>query len=208
MSIMKNGIIIDHTGLANSIVGSFDQQHTQWSVLESEAMLGNEMPDLVVFMQLPYSLPAHWAMPVLINDTIGTFSLGEGDTRPIARFCGWNTMIERTVWEIATYKAASTEWIPEAEKMLNRTLKLVNNTPGFVAPRVVATIINEACFGLADEICTAADMDLAMRLGTNYPQGPVEWMQQIGKKEIHALLSHLAIAEKRYTPHPFLSDYL
>jgi 3-hydroxyacyl-CoA dehydrogenase, C-terminal domain len=206
--MIKTGVIIDHTGLASSIAPHFDQLYTQWRVLESEAMLGDVMPDLIVLMQLPASIPAHWTMPILINDTIASFSLNKSDTRPIARFCGWNTMVERPSWEIAMYNDADTGWMQDAEKMLNRTLTLVKNTPGFVAPRVVASIINEACYGLADNICSASDMDLAMKLGTNYPQGPLAWMQQIGKQEIHALLSHLAIAEKRYTPHPFLSDHL
>jgi 3-hydroxybutyryl-CoA dehydrogenase len=155
-------------------------------------------------MQLPTAIPAHWKMPVLINDTTGAFQLPAQDNRPIARFCGWNTMIERPTWEIAMYNQASTSWLQGAELVLNRKLNVVSNRPGFIAPRVVAAIINEACYGLADKICTANDLDLAMRLGTNYPRGPIAWMQEIGKENILILLTTLALEEERYKPHPLL----
>jgi len=202
---MKTAIIIDNTGLGKTYTSSFGHENTQWLAVESESMLGKTMPDLVIFMQLPKEIPAHWNMPVLINDTNGLFQISAEDARPIARFCGWPTMIERPFWEIAVYNNASTEWTKDAEKVLNKKLSMVPNHPGFIAPRVIASIINEACYGLADHICTADDMDVAMRLGTNYPKGPIAWMHEIGKENIAALLTILALQDTKYTPHPLLN---
>jgi hypothetical protein len=201
---MKTALIIDSTGLGNKYIEGFGHKYGHWEAIESVDMVGVELPALVVFMQIPISIPFHWQMPVLINDTIGSFELAPSDNRPIARFCGWQTMVERPVWEIAAYNIASTEWINDAEELLNRKLSKVPNQPGFIAPRILASIINEACFGLSDNICTADDMDIAMRLGTNYPKGPIAWMHEIGKENIAALLSKLATYDKKYTPHPLL----
>ena len=43
-------------------------------------------------------------------------------------------------------------------------------------------------------------IDIAMKLGTNYPYGPFEWSKKIGLKNITALLNELFITEKRYQP--------
>lgn len=201
---MKTAILIDQDGLAEAHMSSFNHENTQWIAVDSVDRVAADSTDLVVFMQVPNAIPAHWKMPVLINDTTGTFQLPAQDNRPIARFCGWNTMIERSTWEIAMYNQASTDWMQGVEVLLNKKLYIVSNTPGFIAPRVVATIINEACYGLADQICTANDLDLAMRLGTNYPRGPIAWMKEIGKENILTLLNTLALEEERYKPHPLL----
>jgi len=202
---MKTAIIIDNTGLGKTYTSSFSHEDTQWLAVETEGMIGEDIPDLVIFMQLPKAIPDHWKMPVFLNDTTGLFRLSKEDVRPIARFCGWPTMIERTVWEIAAYNNASTDWTEAAAKLLNRKLSMVPDRPGFIAPRVIASIINEACYGLADGICTADDMDVAMRLGTNYPKGPIAWMQEIGKENIASLLTVLAMKDTKYTPHPLLN---
>lgn len=55
-------------------------------------------------------------------------------------------------------------------------------TPGFVVPRTIATIANEAYFTLEDQVATASDIDRAMKYGVNYPQGPFEWIQ--GKEKV------------------------
>ena len=51
---------------------------------------------------------------------------------------------------------------------------------GVVVPRVAAQIANEAAFALEDRVGTPADMDTAMRLGFNWPLGPIEWSEAIG----------------------------
>ncbi|HSC55140.1 MAG TPA: 3-hydroxyacyl-CoA dehydrogenase family protein [Phnomibacter sp.] len=202
---MQKGVIVDNTGNGDKYCQLLGQPG-QWSAVEHIDMLGDALPALLLFMQIPQTIPAHCTMPFFINDTLATFTVAENDTRPIVRFCGWNTMMERAAWEIAAYAQANIEdWKPAAELLLSKKLTTIANVPGFVAPRIVATIINEACFGLADQLCTEADMDLAMQLGTNYPKGPVQWMKEIGPQNIHALLSALALQDSRYMPHPLLN---
>lgn len=57
--------------------------------------------------------------------------------------------------------------------------------------RVLATIINEAGLALDDGVATAGDIDLAMKKGTNYPRGPLEWANAIGRPAVVAWLDAL-----------------
>ncbi len=60
-----------------------------------------------------------------------------------------------------------------------------------ILPRLFAQIANEAAFALAEEIGSPADMDTAMRLGFNWPRGPLELTELIGASRAVALLEGL-----------------
>jgi 3-hydroxybutyryl-CoA dehydrogenase len=75
-----------------------------------------------------------------------------------------------------------------------------------IIPRLFAQIANEAAFALEEEIGSAADMDIAMRLGFNWPRGPLELTDLIGAGRAVALLEELR--ERRgeaYSPAPRLA---
>lgn len=74
------------------------------------------------------------------------------------------------------------------------------DTPGFIAPRVVAMIINEAWLTLQEGIAEKEEIDTAMKLGTGYPYGPFEWGEKIGLENIAGLLEKLAETNKKYSP--------
>ena len=61
-------------------------------------------------------------------------------------------------------------------------------------------IINEAYFTVEDHVSTKAEIDTAMKLGTNYPYGPFEWAELIGTANILALLQKLNTTDSRYQP--------
>jgi 3-hydroxybutyryl-CoA dehydrogenase len=63
--------------------------------------------------------------------------------------------------------------------------------PDNVALRVISCIINEAYLALAEGVATAEDIDRAMKLGANYPQGPFEWANEIGPAQILQTLDTL-----------------
>src|SRR4051794_39168504 len=58
--------------------------------------------------------------------------------------------------------------------------------PG-ILPRLFAQIANEAAFALEEEVGSPADMDTAMRLGFNWPRGPLELTELIGASRATAL---------------------
>ena len=61
-----------------------------------------------------------------------------------------------------------------------------------IADRVVLAIVNEAYRALGDEVATADDIDLAMRLGANHPYGPFEYAERSGLHEIVVMLDALS----------------
>lgn len=63
--------------------------------------------------------------------------------------------------------------------------------PGGATLRVVAALANEAAFALAEGVASAADIDRAMRLGANYPKGPLAWADEIGATRILRVLDAL-----------------
>lgn len=72
---------------------------------------------------------------------------------------------------------------------------LVEAGPGLFLGRVVASIVNEAVIAVRDGIASADDVDLAMRLGTNYPLGPIEWGREIGGGRVRRILEGVAAGE-------------
>ena len=61
-------------------------------------------------------------------------------------------------------------------------------------------IINEAFYAKEENISTENEIDIAMKLGTNYPYGPFEWAREIGIKNIYDLLFSLSKNDGRYKP--------
>jgi 3-hydroxybutyryl-CoA dehydrogenase len=64
----------------------------------------------------------------------------------------------------------------------------VPDDPGFVTPRIISKIINEATLALQEGVSTKEEIDAAMKLGTSYPYGPFEWSDKIGNDKIQKLL--------------------
>lgn len=75
-----------------------------------------------------------------------------------------------------------------------------------IAQRLLATIVNEAASALADGVAEPESIDTAMRLGANYPSGPLEWGERIGLAEVVGTLDSLdaAVPDGRYRVMPLL----
>jgi 3-hydroxybutyryl-CoA dehydrogenase len=80
------------------------------------------------------------------------------------------------------------------------------DSPGYVAPRVVACIVNLACEMAQQGIASPADIDVAVRLGLGYPIGPFEWGDRLGAKRVLEILNGLytVFGDQRYRPSPWL----
>jgi 3-hydroxybutyryl-CoA dehydrogenase len=67
-------------------------------------------------------------------------------------------------------------------------------------------LANEAAFAVMDGVAEPEKIDLAMRLGVNYPKGPLSWAKEIGYAQIVVVLDHLFAEyhEERYRAAPLL----
>lgn len=94
--------------------------------------------------------------------------------------------------------------------LLGFHIEVVGDVVGFVVPRVLAMLINEAAFAVMENVATPADIDAAMRLGTNYPKGPLEWADEIGVDLVLMLLDalHNEYKQERYRACPLIRQYV
>ncbi|MGF6163178.1 3-hydroxybutyryl-CoA dehydrogenase [Pseudomonas sp. 2725] len=78
----------------------------------------------------------------------------------------------------------------------------VADVPGLVVLRTVAMLVNEGAEVVLHGVSSAADVDLAMVAGVNYPIGPLAWADSISPKAIFDCLEHLqaSYGEERYRP--------
>ena len=84
---------------------------------------------------------------------------------------------------------------------------MIKDSPGFVAPRILAMIVNTAC-GIAQQgIAAPGDIDLAVNVGLGYPRGPLAWGDALGPARILGLLDSLYAfyRDPRYRPVPWLT---
>ena len=119
------------------------------------------------------------------------------------RINGWNSFLKRNLVEAA----GADENKKAAEKIFscfNKSTEWVPDITGFITPRVISMIINEAWFTLDEKVSTKEEIDTAMKLGTNYPYGPFEWGATIGLKNVYELLTMLSKINSRYTPSSLL----
>jgi len=98
------------------------------------------------------------------------------------------TFAARSLWEISLYNAKEEAVIEPILKELGIDYQVVEDRVGMVTPRIICMIINEAHYTLQEGTATIADIDLAMKLGTNYPYGPFEWMEKIGVQHVYEVL--------------------
>lgn len=89
---------------------------------------------------------------------------------------------------------------------LGQTTTVVADGAGLVRARVVCALINEAIGAVQEAVATPADIDLAMKLGTNYPHGPLAWGDMLGLDTVLAVMTALQEewGEDRYRPAPLL----
>ncbi|HEY1236211.1 MAG TPA: 3-hydroxyacyl-CoA dehydrogenase family protein [Candidatus Binatia bacterium] len=94
----------------------------------------------------------------------------------------------------------------EVFKSLGKETVRVKDSPGLTFPRILSLIINEAARSLEEGVASAEEIDIAMRLGVNYPQGPLKWADQIGLDEVLAVLDglHGATGDDRYRAAPLI----
>jgi len=134
-------------------------------------------------------------MPVLINSVSNTLKAGKHGTHVI-RLNGWSGFLKRTTWELA---GENSDTLKELSTQLGVRFSFLPDEPGFVSARVLAMIINEAYFAKEENVSTENEIDIALKLGTNYPKGPFEWANEIGLHNVFNLLKTLSLVDARYT---------
>ncbi|MBI1768747.1 MAG: 3-hydroxyacyl-CoA dehydrogenase [Bacteroidetes bacterium] len=121
--------------------------------------------------------------------TLAGLTAGRQIQTSLFGFCGMPSFLNREILELTFLKKESQTQLENICAQLNTKYKIVEDRVGMVTPRIICMIINEAYFSIEANVASRADIDLAMKLGTNYPFGPFEWCEKIGVKIVYELLN-------------------
>lgn len=89
---------------------------------------------------------------------------------------------------------------------LGKTPVPANDRAGFVSNRVLMPLINEAFYAWMEGVAEPADIDSIMKLGCNFPMGPLRLADFIGLDVCHDIMMVLwrELALPKYAPCPLL----
>jgi len=93
---------------------------------------------------------------------------------------------------------------------MGKTVVTSRDYPGFIVNRILIPMLNEAAYALMEGLGTAEDIDLAMKLGTNQPMGPLQLADFIGLDTVLfiAEVMHRGLGDPKYRPCPLLRQYV
>lgn len=179
-------------------------------VIDSET--GAEDKKRAVLQRLDASLPAS---SVIVSSCLrfSATQMASWLKKPerLVGFATFYPVKDRRLIELTAGLRTGETALVQAEQLLTTLGKesvRVKDSPGLTFPRILSLIINEAARSLEEGVASAEEIDVAMRLGVNYPQGPLKWADQIGLDEVLAVLEGLQreTGDDRYRPTPLLKN--
>jgi 3-hydroxybutyryl-CoA dehydrogenase len=175
-----------------------------------DTVAGAEVKKRELLEKLDAAMPAS---AVIITSCLGvaTTHLASWTKIPerIVGFATFYPLKSRKLIELSAGMRTAASALEAAEQLfrsLGKETLRVKDAAGLTFPRILSLIINEAARALEEGVAHADEIDVAMRLGVNYPQGPLRWADEIGLDEVLAVLEALRreTGDDRYRPAPLL----
>lgn len=178
-----------------------------------EAVLEVMELKLDLFRRLDALCPAH-AVFATNTSTMSPTEIGAATTRPQQTIAMhfFNPVHKMKLVEIVRGLDTSAQTFAIAQHVAARMGKEsveVNEFPGFVTSRISCLVGNEAMKMLQEGVAVAEDIDKALRLGLNYPMGPLALADLVG---LDARLRNMQYLHSKlgetYRPAPILEKYV
>ena len=150
---------------------------------------------------------------VILTSCLGfsTTRIASWAARPerVVGFATFYPLKDKKVVELAKGLRTDEAALTAAEvffRALGKEVARAKDAPGLVFPRILSLIVNEAARALDEGVAQAAEIDTAMKLGVNYPEGPLRWADRAGLDEVLAVLEGLyaETGDDRYRPAPLI----
>jgi 3-hydroxybutyryl-CoA dehydrogenase len=151
-------------------------------------------------------------IPIIINtSTLSISELAQGLAHP-ERVLGMHFLYPVTttrVVEVVKGQVTSDDAFETARRFVRILGKVPIQefeSPGFVTTRVAMPLVNEAAHVVMEGVASAAEVDLAIKLGYEFRHGPLEWADRVGLHRILNWLEHLfhETGDPKFRPCPLI----
>jgi 3-hydroxybutyryl-CoA dehydrogenase len=212
--LAAKGVIKDHNDILHRIQWHADIDRVSNCDVAIEAIVENEHIKTQVFRTLDAVLKEE-AIIATNTSSISITRLAQATTRP-HKFIGMHFMNPVPLMKLVEIirghhtNAETVEIITSVVHRMGKVPTLAADFPGFITNRVLAPMINEAFFALMEGVAKAEDIDTSMKLGCNFPMGPLTLADFIGLDTCLAIMEvmHKGLGEDKYRPCPLLRKYV
>jgi 3-hydroxybutyryl-CoA dehydrogenase len=193
---------------------SFDTSYKNFNDCDFiiEAATENEAIKEKMLKEVCANLPEH-AIIATNTSSLSITRLAATTDRP-EKFIGLHFMNPAPVMklvEIIKGDATSSETFEKTKKLastLGKEFAISANTPGFIVNRLLIPMLNEASNLVQEKVGTVEGIDKALKLGANFPMGPLALADLIGLDTCLSIMKILeaGLNDKKYAPSPLLSQ--
>jgi 3-hydroxybutyryl-CoA dehydrogenase len=200
-------------GVADELAELLEQRYRNVQRIENDELLDELSPDTTIVVDVGDGTTDRGDVLAALDSLLGEETVFFTDAyatdvaasaarlRHPERLVGYGILgsltAQRAV-EIVDSETVSDDSLELAQELfgsIGKGVMLVEDAPALFLGRVVASIVNEAVTAVHENVATPDDVDTAMRLGTNYPIGPIAWGREIGGARVARILQRLADAE-------------
>jgi len=212
--------IVGFGGTADEVAELLEQRYARVQRIENDELIDELSPDATIVFDVGDGVSDRGDVIAALDTLLGPETVFFVDAyatdvaaaaarlRHPGRLVGYGILAsfagQRAV-EIVDADSVSDDALELAQEFfasLGKGVMLVEDLPGLFLGRVIGSIVNEAVIATQENVAVADDIDTAMRLGTNYPIGPIAWGREIGGARMARILQRLADAEGvQFAPH-------